>query len=120
MTDCHISLNSIHNGLYARTCLMSRASYKGLKIEWDEDECSLPLPELKPVTSGSTVPKTKITKNPVNRFQLLGIDGDETEDGKEEDDDDDDDDAMSTTNMTALTIDARTPWDASSSIATAY
>lgn len=98
---------------------MSRASYKGLKLEWDDDECSLPLPEPKPVPSVSAVPKTKISKNPVNRFQLLGIDGDDTEDGREEDDDDDDD-AMSTTNMTALTIDARTPWDASSSIATAY
>jgi hypothetical protein len=32
--DAFISTNSIHNALFARTCMMSRTGYKGLRIDW--------------------------------------------------------------------------------------
>ncbi|KAJ4313659.1 hypothetical protein N0V94_006829 [Neodidymelliopsis sp. IMI 364377] len=43
--DVYISTNSIHNALFARTCMMSRTTYKGTKIEWASDECAVPLPQ---------------------------------------------------------------------------
>ena len=42
--DVYISTNSIHNALNARTCMLSRSQYRGLKIEWYADECAAPLP----------------------------------------------------------------------------
>ncbi|KAK8117454.1 uncharacterized protein PG998_005735 [Apiospora kogelbergensis] len=41
--SCHIKTNSVHNAMFARTCMMSRAKYKGSKIDWDVDECAQPL-----------------------------------------------------------------------------
>lgn len=46
--DIFISTNSVHNALFARTCMMSRALYKGLKIEYYPDECNVPVPKLPP------------------------------------------------------------------------
>lgn len=43
--DAYISINSIHNALFARTCMMSRTIYKGTRIEWALDECAAPLPQ---------------------------------------------------------------------------
>lgn len=91
---------------------MSRAVYKGVKIEWYEDECSLPLPEPKRASKENRAPPKKTATKPMNRFQMLGIDGNDTEDGEE-----DADDVTTTTDMTGLTLNARTPWDASSSVA---
>lgn len=45
--DAYISTNSIHNALFARTCMMSRTAYKGLRIEYFPDECAAPLPRVK-------------------------------------------------------------------------
>ena len=42
--DVHISINSIHNALFARTCMMSRTAYKGTRFDWAPDECAAPLP----------------------------------------------------------------------------
>lgn len=42
--DVHISINSIHNALFARTCMMSRTIYKGMRFDWAPDECAAPLP----------------------------------------------------------------------------
>ena len=42
--DVHISINSIHNALFARTCMMSRTIYKGTRFDWAPDECAAPLP----------------------------------------------------------------------------
>jgi hypothetical protein len=69
--DAYISTNSIHNALFARTCMMSRTVYKGLRIDWYPDECaaSLPRPNLKPRTSAQSA-----TMKPapiVNRYTLL-------------------------------------------------
>jgi hypothetical protein len=43
--DAFISTNSVHNALFARTCMMSRTAYKGLRIDWCLDECAAPLPQ---------------------------------------------------------------------------
>jgi hypothetical protein len=44
--DIYVSTNSVHNALFARTCMMSRALYKGLKIEHYPDECAVPVPKI--------------------------------------------------------------------------
>lgn len=66
---------------------MSRATYKGMKIEWYPDECAQPLPKVQhpPKKENGPAPPKKL--NPmVNRFQMLNMDG--TEDGSEEDEPD--------------------------------
>lgn len=66
---------------------MSRAVYKGMKIEWYPDECAQPLPKVQHVPKKESVPVTSKKLNPmVNRFQMLNMDG--TEDGSEDDEDD--------------------------------
>ncbi|KAH8821728.1 hypothetical protein F5884DRAFT_768895 [Xylogone sp. PMI_703] len=42
--NAHISTNSVPNAIVARTCMISRLTYKGCKIDWDADECSKPIP----------------------------------------------------------------------------
>ncbi|KAF2107915.1 hypothetical protein BDV96DRAFT_290206 [Lophiotrema nucula] len=71
--DAYISTNSIHNALFARTCMMSRTAYKGLRIDWYPDECAAPLPRptLKVQTPAVPVKPMPIT----NRYTLLDIDG---------------------------------------------
>lgn len=71
--NCHIETNSIHNAMFARTCLMSRTIYKGCKIDWDADGCAFPITKVKP----ALVPKENIAAKksaPINRFELLNID----------------------------------------------
>jgi hypothetical protein len=80
--DCYISTNSVHNAMFARTCMMSRLKYKGSKIEWAADECAQPLdrPQTRYVPKENVPPKRGL--NPMaNRFQLLDLDEDEEEDG---------------------------------------
>ena len=67
--------------------MMSRATYKGMKIEWYPDECAQPLPKLHhpPRKENTSAPSKKL--NPmVNRFQMLNMDG--TEDGSGDDEPD--------------------------------
>ena len=88
-TDAYISLNSVHNSLYARTCMMSRGAYKSMKIEWFPDECAQPLPKTMPTPHKQTPQPTTKKNNPMaNRFEMLNIDG--TEDGSLSDNDDKD------------------------------
>ncbi|KAI9700764.1 MAG: hypothetical protein M1836_002133 [Candelina mexicana] len=83
----YISLNSVHNALFARTCMMSRGCYKGMRIEWYPDECAAPLPKPPPVPKRSNgLPPSDNSKSMVNRFNLLNMEG--TEDGSEADDED--------------------------------
>ncbi|KAI0141258.1 hypothetical protein GGR57DRAFT_487510 [Xylariaceae sp. FL1272] len=98
-TSCHVKTNSVHNAIYARTCMQSRAKYKGSKIEWDKDECAQPLevPQKQPahpVKPGAAPPPapTKLR----NRFDLLRID----------DDDNGSDDRIDTSSMMS-TVDIR-------------
>lgn len=69
--DAFISTNSIHNALFARTCMMSRTAYKGLRIDWCRDECAAPLPQL---TSKTHTPAPAVHMKPMsitNRYTLL-------------------------------------------------
>lgn len=87
--DAYLQLNSIHNSLFARTCMMSRATYKGMRIEWFPDDCSQPLATKRAFVKKENLatPVKKEPKSRLNRFQMLNIDGDGTEDGSEGDDD---------------------------------
>lgn len=86
--DAYLSLNSIHNSLFARTCMMSRAIYKGMRIEWYPDECAQPLLKTQPVPRKETPQRSVKKSNPIaNRFQMLNMDG--TEDGTEDASDED-------------------------------
>ncbi|KAF2661216.1 hypothetical protein K491DRAFT_481319 [Lophiostoma macrostomum CBS 122681] len=83
--DAWISTNSVHNALFARTCMMSRTTYKGLKIEWYPDECAAPIPRPAPKvrTSAYAVPQKPAPLG--NRYTLLDPEGSETEsDGDDE------------------------------------
>ncbi|KAG9246609.1 hypothetical protein BJ878DRAFT_496388 [Calycina marina] len=75
--NVYISTNSVHNSMFARTCMMSRALYKGHKVDWAEDECAGPLVKrdapLKPA------PKTVKVAPLMNRFQPLIMDESEQE-----------------------------------------
>lgn len=69
--DAYISTNSIHNALFARTCMMSRTAYKGLRIDWYRDECAAPLP--RPIVKAQP-PSEVIPMGPVpitNPYTLL-------------------------------------------------
>ncbi|KAF2097624.1 hypothetical protein NA57DRAFT_77877 [Rhizodiscina lignyota] len=89
--DWYVSTNSIHNALFARTCMMSRAKYKGNKIEWYPDECAGPLPQPRQKSSPPwKTAQVAQTKKPApslaNRFDVLDIDGtDDTSSGAEDD-----------------------------------
>ncbi|KOC17226.1 putative ATP-dependent protease (CrgA) [Aspergillus flavus AF70] len=73
--NAYISTNSVHNALFARSCMMSRLTYKGMRIAFYPDECAEPLSKL---TNGlkkeSQVPSKK-SVSALNRFQLLSLDG---------------------------------------------
>ncbi|KAH9877440.1 hypothetical protein IAQ61_002806 [Plenodomus lingam] len=75
--DAYISTNSVHNALFARTCMMSRTVYKGLRIEYYPDECAQPLPRLdtrvRPPIRHETTKAIPI----VNQYALLGTESDE-------------------------------------------
>ncbi|PLB48042.1 hypothetical protein P170DRAFT_510737 [Aspergillus steynii IBT 23096] len=78
--NAYISTNSVHNALFARSCMMSRLTYKGMRIGFYPDECNQPLAKI------PTGPKKDVqggVKKPAsipNRFQLLSLDGGEEED----------------------------------------
>jgi len=84
--DALIETNSVHNALYARTCMLSRAVYKGSKIDWDDDECATPYPEQPHFQQEKPSNRKKINNSLMNRFQLLDMDGneDDTESGEHE------------------------------------
>ncbi|THC90822.1 hypothetical protein EYZ11_009708 [Aspergillus tanneri] len=70
--NAYISTNSVHNALFARSCMMSRLTYKGMKIAFYHDECSSPLPK---APSGPKKEAQGLLKKPPapNRFQLLSL-----------------------------------------------
>lgn len=107
--DAHVSLNSIHNSLFARTCMMSRVTYKGMRIEWYPDECAQPLPKTQHVPKKEIRQPPPKKQNPIaNRFQMLNMDG--TEDGTE--DGSDDDAVGASTVLTGFSpMNHRSPWN---------
>lgn len=75
--DIYVSTNSIRNALFARTCMLSRQPYRGLRVEWYPDECSAPLPKPElPSYNPATQPKKMGPKANANLYAaLLDMDG---------------------------------------------
>ncbi|KAI0014000.1 hypothetical protein F4779DRAFT_560214 [Xylariaceae sp. FL0662B] len=83
--SCYIKTNSVHNAMFARTCMMSRAKYKGSRIEWDIDECDRPIETVsrvhpKPQRIASTKKPTVSMQNRFASLRLDDDDNDETDD----------------------------------------
>lgn len=104
--DVHVSTNSIHNALFARTCMMSRMPYKRFKITYLPDECAQPLPVAARTMATRSANAPALQKQPavttdtrfgllqpMNRFDLLTLeDGSDEENyppGRRDDDKDD-------------------------------
>ncbi|KAH7088480.1 hypothetical protein FB567DRAFT_591869 [Paraphoma chrysanthemicola] len=81
--DAYISTNSIHNALFGRTCMMSRTTYKGSRVEYYPDECAAPLPQL---TKGhySAPPAPVKPKAITNVYALLDTGSDLDSESEEE------------------------------------
>ncbi|KAJ0168016.1 Negative regulator of differentiation 1 [Colletotrichum tanaceti] len=79
--NCHINTNSVHNAMFARTCMMSRLKYKGSKVEWDVDECAQPLgaTQTHRAQPHALPPKHSLGTMP-NRFEILKLDGNDDDD----------------------------------------
>lgn len=75
--DAYVSTNSVHNALFARTCMMSRTAYKGCKIEFYRDECDVPLPQRSFVAKVPAQKPVGLKRPLTNRFDMLNIDGSE-------------------------------------------
>jgi hypothetical protein len=78
--NAYISTNSVHNAMFARSCMMSRTAYKRMRIEFSLDECIRPFPkvEIYQKSNGKTVesppkPAKKPTKPQPNRFESLSV-----------------------------------------------
>ncbi|KAH9871947.1 hypothetical protein J1614_006206 [Plenodomus biglobosus] len=69
--DAYISTNSVHNALFARTCMMSRTVYKGLRVEYYADECAGPLPKLDMRVRPPVRPRQMKPMPIVNQYALL-------------------------------------------------
>ncbi|KAF9697226.1 hypothetical protein EKO04_005008 [Ascochyta lentis] len=82
--DAYISTNSVHNALFARTCMMSRTVYKGTRIDWAPDECAAPLPQpsVKARRPVLNVPATPISMT--NTYALLDTSSDVESDSQTE------------------------------------
>ncbi|CAA9966625.1 hypothetical protein PTMSG1_09984 [Pyrenophora teres f. maculata] len=81
--DAYISTNSVHNALFARTCMMSRTTYKGTRIEYYPDECAEPLPR----PTKSQIPVSRVPMKPmpvVNQYALLDTGSDDDSQSDEE------------------------------------
>ncbi|OJJ01196.1 hypothetical protein ASPVEDRAFT_40750 [Aspergillus versicolor CBS 583.65] len=79
--NAYISTNSVHNALFARSCMMSRFTYKGMKIAFYPDECAEPLPSIPTGPKKVAAPKKPIPLP--NRFHLLSMDGSEDEENED-------------------------------------
>lgn len=82
--NAYISTNSVHNALFARSCMMSRLTYKGMRIGFYPDECNQPLAKIPTGPKKDAQAGVKKPAGIPNRFQLLSLDGgDEDSDGSE-------------------------------------
>ncbi|KAI4176325.1 MAG: hypothetical protein LQ343_001063 [Gyalolechia ehrenbergii] len=113
--DAYLSLNSIRSSLFARTCMMSRATYKGLQIEWYPDECALSLPKLpNAITKEKARPPKSNGTSMINRFQLLNMDEDVTENGSSFAEEDE---PTMTSGFSPLQTSRRSPWNVPAAVA---
>ncbi|KAI1816817.1 hypothetical protein GGS20DRAFT_583163 [Poronia punctata] len=81
--SCYIKTNSVHNAMFARTCMMSRAKYKGSKIEWDVDECDRPFEPTRTtqphLSQQRRPPVQAAAKKARNRFDMLRLDDEDND-----------------------------------------
>ncbi|KAF2632471.1 hypothetical protein BU25DRAFT_454789 [Macroventuria anomochaeta] len=82
--DAYISTNSIHNALFARTCMMSRTIYKGTRIDWAPDECAAPLPQPSMRTRLPVMRVPSIPLSMTNTYALLDTGSDIDSDAQTE------------------------------------
>lgn len=89
-----VNLNSVCVALFARTCLMSRSSYKGVKVEFTVDECAerLPTPKSKDFERKKIPDKAA----PQNRFDILA----RAEDGEDENGEEEEEEEISSDDAT--------------------
>ncbi|KAL2872471.1 RNA-binding protein [Aspergillus lucknowensis] len=84
--NAYIQTNSVHNALFARSCMMSRLTYKGMKIAFSPDECAEPLAKVplgpKRETREMLAPSKKPNSLP-NRFHLLSLEGSDDDEGED-------------------------------------
>jgi hypothetical protein len=80
--NAYISTNSVHNALFARSCMMSRLTYKGMRIAFYPDECAAPLARVLSGPKREAQASKKHAPLP-NRFHLLSIDGSEDDENDE-------------------------------------
>lgn len=73
--NAYISTNSIHNAMYARSCLMSRSIYKGMKICYYHDECARPIHGNLQRTTEQPTRRSENSDHSANRYQVLAVDG---------------------------------------------
>ncbi|KAI5815576.1 hypothetical protein BZA77DRAFT_74341 [Pyronema omphalodes] len=80
------NLNSVCAALFARTCLRSRAAYKGCKIEFGIDDCAQPLPDQGGNYYGKQEKYRRVSEDirGRNRFDVFSGDMAFAEDGGEE------------------------------------
>lgn len=106
-SDAYVSTNSVHNALFARTCMMSRSTYKGCKIEFVRDECDVVLPSrlIAPKAIGAEKKVKQAAPAIRNRFDMLNIDGaDRSSDEENRTPSDDDDDTVDTASHAGVNL----------------
>ncbi|KAF1932994.1 uncharacterized protein M421DRAFT_1566 [Didymella exigua CBS 183.55] len=82
--DAHISTNSVHNALFARTCMMSRTVYKGTRIDWASDECAAALPQPSMRTRAPVMHMPSVPFSMTNTYALLDTVSEVDSDGPNE------------------------------------
>lgn len=84
--DARLEFNSVNCAMFAKTCMMSRAKYKGCKIEWGADPCDIDVPvKQNKAALAPTENKQRKASVPINRFACLNVDdGDEGSDADTE------------------------------------
>lgn len=73
--NAYISTNSVHNALFARSCMMSRGAYRGMRIGFYPDECAGLLSKLPSGPKREVQPSSIRSLSASNRFRLLSLDG---------------------------------------------
>lgn len=70
--NAYISTSSVGGALYARTCMRSRAFYKGMRISFAGDECALPFSRSRRPCAVAPVRAPKKPKSPIyNPYEVL-------------------------------------------------
>lgn len=77
--DVFVYTNSVHNALFARTCMISRKPYKGLSIQFFPDECTAPLPTVQRFSATRPLSQPVKKQASGNLFQMLSLDSNDSD-----------------------------------------